>query len=575
MKAIQRPANGEKRDWAVIALILLLGLFGLLLAGEWALRFAPLWELDANALSNIDPNRDFLTNKPDTFIEPIDPAILNNPISLNSMLTPGASFTTRTALPAATGTLPSTQPVTQVTSTTGTATVPPTPTQIFLPPVFPTSTRTPGGSNPTRTPTSPLSADLQITKDDGVTTYSPGSTVTYTVVVTNSGPNNVLGATISDTIPAQIASWSWACTAQTGGAAGCNPAVNINTSFTDSVDLPAGASITYTVSATISGAASGDLVNTASISVPSGYTDSNSANNTAADTDTFTPPSADLQITKTDGATQYFAGDSRSYTIVVSNPVGPSSVNGATVSDVFPVQIASVTWTCVGAGGATCSAGGSGSINDTVDLPVGSWATYTVDIVIAAGASGDMTNTASVSLPAGFTDSVPGNNTAIDTDQFISASPFPNGNIGTTKDGSITVLPPGSSVTLAFGTPVVVGSHSGYDLVFYELPSGSGIMMDHVILQVSDGYDWYTIFNWGDNNADTNSNLNINAIGGSETDNRDLSTPPASDVLYNASGVLVDLDGFIPNGTYLYIRIVSPSGDTGDGADVDAIEVLP
>jgi hypothetical protein len=128
---------------------------------------------------------------------------------------------------------------------------------------------------------------------------------------------------------------------------------------------------------------------------------------------------------------------------------------------------------------------------------------------------------------------------------------------------------------LTFGTPVVVGGHAGYDLVFYELPSGAGIMMDYVILQVSDGYNWYTIFNWGDNNADTNSNLNINAIGGSESDNRDFSTSPASDVLHNASGVLIDLDGVVPNGTYLYIRIMSPSGDTGDGTDVDAIEVLP
>lgn len=408
-----------------------------------------------------------------------------------------------------------------------------------------------------------------------MTTYSSGSTVSYTIVVINNGASNVMSAIINDAIPAQVTTWSWTCTAQNGGAASCDPAVNINAGFTDIVDLPVGASITYTVSAAVSGTATGDLVNTASISVPSGYTDSNPADNSATDTDTFVLPSADLQITKTDGATDYIADSSRAYTIVVSNPGGPSAINGATVTDVFPAQLSSANWTCAGAGGATCTASGSGNINDTINLPVGSWATYTVNITIAAGASGDMTNTTSVSLPVGITDPVPGNNMATDTDQFISSSTFPNGNIGTTKDSSVTVLPPGSSVTLTFGTPVVVGSHPGYDLVYYELPSGAGIMMDHVILQVGDGYNWYTIFNWGDNNADTNSNLDINVIGGTEQDNRDFSTSPASDILYSATGVLIDLDGLVPNGTYLYIRIVSPTGDTGDGSDVDAIEVLP
>lgn len=590
MKTTQRTSDGEKRDWVVIALILALGLFGILLAGQWALRFAPRWELDANALSKIDPNSDFLTNKPVGFIEPIDPEILNNPVSLNNLLTPGAQFTTVTPLPNGINTSVSTQTVTQavtqavtqMAASTSTATVPPTPTAYF-PPIFPSATRTPGGSNPTRTPvptstaTNPAapSADLQITKDDGVTTYSPGSTVIYTVIVQNNGTSNVTGAVISDAIPAQIAAWSWTCAAQTGGAAGCDSSISNSASFTDTIDLPTGASITYTVSAAVSGTATGDLINTVSISVPAGYTDPNPANNSATDTDTFVPPSADLQITKTDGATDYFANSSRSYTITVSNPSGPSSVTGATVTDVFPAQVSSANWTCAGVSGATCTASGSGNINDSIHVPVGSWVTYTVNIGIGAGASGDMTNTASVSSPAGFTDPVPGNNSSTDTDSFITSSTLPSGNIGTSKDGSIAVVPSGSSTTLTFGTPVVVGGHSGYDLVFYEFPSGTGIMMDHVILQVSDGYNWYTIFNWGDNNADTNSNLNINAIGGSESDNRDLSTSPASDVLYNASGVLIDLDGVAPNGTYLYIRILSPTGDTGDGTDVDAIEVLP
>ena len=45
-------------------------------------------------------------------------------------------------------------------------------------------------------------ADLQITKTDGKTTAVPGTSDTYTIVVTNAGPTAVSGAWIADTFPA-------------------------------------------------------------------------------------------------------------------------------------------------------------------------------------------------------------------------------------------------------------------------------------------------------------------------------------------------------------------------------------
>jgi hypothetical protein len=176
-----------------------------------------------------------------------------------------------------------------------------------------------------------------------------------------------------------------------------------------------------------------------------------------------------------------------------------------------------------------------------------------------------------VSLPVGFTDPSTGNNSATDTDQILISGPFPNGEIGTIKDTTTSTVAPGSSVTLTFDTPLIVGGHAGYDLIYYELPMGIGIQMDHVILQISDGYNWYTILNWGDNVADTNTNLDINIIGGSETDNRDTD----ASILYDSTGVAIELDGVVPNGTYPYIRIISPVGEDGDGCEVDAIVILP
>jgi uncharacterized repeat protein (TIGR01451 family) len=48
----------------------------------------------------------------------------------------------------------------------------------------------------------PPSADLSITKSADRTTYAPGETVTYTIVVTNVGSFDALGVTVTDPIPA-------------------------------------------------------------------------------------------------------------------------------------------------------------------------------------------------------------------------------------------------------------------------------------------------------------------------------------------------------------------------------------
>src|SRR3954447_14069194 len=57
-----------------------------------------------------------------------------------------------------------------------------------------------------------------------------------------------------------------------------------------SMNLPVGATITYTVTGTVSPSATGSLSNTATVTAPNGVTDTNPTNNTATDTDTILPP---------------------------------------------------------------------------------------------------------------------------------------------------------------------------------------------------------------------------------------------------------------------------------------------
>ena len=121
---------------------------------------------------------------------------------------------------------------------------------------------------------------------------------------------------------------------------------------------------------------------------------------------------SDLAITKTDGVTSVAAGGSLTYTITASN-AGPDNATGAIVTDTLPASLTGATWTCVGAGGGTCTAAGSGNINDTVNLPAGASVAYTLSGTVAPDATpGDATSTAALTPPAGFSDPSPTNNSA-------------------------------------------------------------------------------------------------------------------------------------------------------------------
>lgn len=109
--------------------------------------------------------------------------------------------------------------------------------------------------------------------------------------------------------------------------------------------------------------------------------------------------SADLSVSKDDGQTKVNAGASITYTIVASNSAGSTDdVTGAKVSDMFPAAL-SCTWTCGASGAATCTAAGSGDIDDTVDLPVGDSVTYSATCLIDSGATGTIMNTATIDGP--------------------------------------------------------------------------------------------------------------------------------------------------------------------------------
>ena len=181
-----------------------------------------------------------------------------------------------------------------------------------------------------------LSTDLAITKTDNRSTAVPGESLTYTIRVDNNGPSIVAGARITDNFPAALQNVGYSSTVN-GVVSGNTPSGSGNLS--DTVAMTAGSSVTYAVSGTVDASATGIIANTASVTVPSGFVDTNPTNNAATDVDDL-QPEVDLRISKTDNRSSVRIGEVISYTIVVQN-AGPSDVQGATVSDVFPAELPS------------------------------------------------------------------------------------------------------------------------------------------------------------------------------------------------------------------------------------------
>ncbi|PWH18671.1 MAG: hypothetical protein DDG60_00110 [Anaerolineae bacterium] len=175
--------------------------------------------------------------------------------------------------------------------------------------------------------------DLTVTKDDGIGYYLPGGTLTYTIVVRNDGPADVGGATVTDNLPAQIASWEWTCVT-TGGATCSGSGGFIATNFTNMVSMPVGSTITYTVNANIAAAATGTLNNTVTVTPPTGVIETDPSDNSDTDSDR----DAILSVEKDDGLTTVAPGSVITYTIDVQN-VGLQDLTAVRVTDTLPAEV--------------------------------------------------------------------------------------------------------------------------------------------------------------------------------------------------------------------------------------------
>ena len=223
-------------------------------------------------------------------------------------------------------------------------------------------------------------ADLSITNTPSPVPVQANATITYTQVVTNSGPSAATSVNLTESVPANTSAQSL------NGPAGWNCNV-VTLRCTNPSFAPGSATITFAVLVNSSTAAGTAINQTASVS--SSITDSNTANNSATAADVVaTATQADLVVSNSASPTSVAAGSNITYTQTVTN-LGPAAATGASFTQVTPpnTNFQSITppagWDC----GIKPAVGGTGTITCTAtsSLAVNSSGTFTLVLQVNAG----------------------------------------------------------------------------------------------------------------------------------------------------------------------------------------------
>ena len=256
----------------------------------------------------------------------------------------------------------------------------------------------------TTTTTTPVTTacDLAVSNSGAPSPVAAGGTITYTQVVTNSGPSNCTAATFTEAFPANTTFVSltpvpagWTCT--TAGSISCtNPSV------------APGSVSTFPVVVTVNAGTAAGTIITDTDTVTTTTRDTNQANNSAtANIAVANATQADLSVTNSASPNPVVAGSNITYTQTVANG-GPAAATAVTFTETLPANTTAVslsgpgTWTCTL---LTCTIA---SLGPTGAVPANFTFVVTVNANVASGST--ITQTDSVSCSA--SDPTCANNTA-------------------------------------------------------------------------------------------------------------------------------------------------------------------
>ena len=256
----------------------------------------------------------------------------------------------------------------------------------------------PDSANNTATESTTVSsatADLSVTVTDSSDPVTVATPLSYTITVTNNGPDLARGVRLTDALgPSVIYSPG-------RSSRGCRLEISSNSVTCDIGDLPSGATATFTIG--VQPVFIVGINNIATVtSNPADVFDPNLANNHDTETTAVVPRFADLSVLQFDSPDPVFAGSDLTYEIHVHN-FGPNTATAVVLTNRLPQNsdflfISATTSSSLG----TCTFSRGSMIpgdDPTVTCNLGflaSGATTIVNLVVRPTRPGNFFNSASV-----------------------------------------------------------------------------------------------------------------------------------------------------------------------------------
>lgn len=304
-------------------------------------------------------------------------------------------------------------------------------------------------------------ADLALAITDSKDPVGVGQPFSYTLSVSNLGPDTATGVTVTQTLPAGVvfnsvtppAGSNWTCVFNAGKLTCTRP------SFAPTAGTPSNITVAVTAPGTV-----GAITTTGNVS-SSTTPDPVSYNNNATQTTQVAVAGIDVSITKTPSAGPYWSGTTFSYSLIVQNLSGSAATNLA-VTDVLP---ASLTFVSVAGSGWGCA---YSAIDSTVQCSIPS---------LAASAASTITVTV---RPVGAGGTVISNTAVVSSPDFVDTNPANNSytaNITLAASADVTITKTGSTTGGGVGTQhdswtVIVGNNgpdTAANVVVTDVMSGT------------------------------------------------------------------------------------------------------
>ena len=278
-----------------------------------------------------------------------------------------------------------------------------------------------------------------------------GGTVSFMLDVANFGAPIGGVLHISDPVPAGVGNVTWTCSTNQGQGQ-CEGGNSGTGAISQDITLLAPLqTVSYVIDGVVDTPAPNAIANVATVTPPPSSVCGDASFQGPGPPPTSAPPcvaeasvysTAVLDVTKTANTTQLVPGGVATYTVTLSD--AGLGISGARLFDPVPPGIDHVDWVCTSySPDIMCPvASGTGDLDQTFgNLFNGASLVYTLTALVSQTALGSVTNTATVTAPAGSICN--GSCAAVST---LPVAPVPTADLKITKTADVTVAAPGASI---------------------------------------------------------------------------------------------------------------------------------